>query len=69
MADGRADGLGQFWYSDETAETLALELLDGATEEMNIALVSAPSVYVKIRELKVSDALEGNEGDSETAWI
>lgn len=40
--------LSQFWYNDETAETLAKELLHGATLETVIAIISAPSVYPKI---------------------
>ena len=41
----------QFWYTDTTASTLAEQLLNGATSETNIAIVSAPSVYVKLRNL------------------
>jgi hypothetical protein len=41
--------LSQFWYDDETAETLAKELLHGATSDTVIAIISAPSVYAKIR--------------------
>jgi hypothetical protein len=40
--------LSQFWYDDETAETLAKELLHGATPDTVIAIISAPSVYPKI---------------------
>jgi EEF1A lysine methyltransferase 1 len=41
--------VSQFWYTDETANTLAEQLLDRATSETNIAIVSAPSVYVALR--------------------
>lgn len=41
----------QFWYTDATAHILATELLDGATEDSAIAVVSAPSVYVQLRNI------------------
>ncbi|KAK8222072.1 Protein-lysine N-methyltransferase efm5 [Zalaria obscura] len=41
----------QFWYNDKTAVTLAEQLLDGATSETSIAVVSAPSVYIQLRNL------------------
>ena len=41
----------QFWYTDETARTLAEQLLDGATSETCIAIVSAPSVYIALRNI------------------
>ena len=41
----------QFWYTDETARVLAEQLLDGATEDSAIAVVSAPSVYVQLRNI------------------
>ncbi|KAK4108206.1 hypothetical protein N656DRAFT_446691 [Canariomyces notabilis] len=41
----------QFWYSDETASLLARELLDGATSDMTIAVVSAPSVFVALKNI------------------
>ena len=44
----------QFWYSDETATELAAQLLEGATKEDVIAVVSAPSVFVQIKNLLVS---------------
>lgn len=43
----------QFWYSDETATQLAEELLDGAGKEDVIAVVSAPSVFVQVKNLLV----------------
>jgi len=44
----------QFWYDDETAVTLARELLDGAGKEDVIGVVSAPSVFVQVVNLMVS---------------
>lgn len=44
----------QFWYSEETANLLARELLDGATEETTIAVVSAPSVFVALKNILAS---------------
>ncbi|KAI5204196.1 N-6 adenine-specific DNA methyltransferase-like protein 2 [Aureobasidium subglaciale] len=41
----------QFWYKDETATVLAEQLLDGVTEDSRIAVVSAPSVYIQLRNL------------------
>jgi len=41
----------QFWYNETTATTLAEQLLDGASNDTNIAIVSAPSVYVALRNL------------------
>ncbi|KAG9229857.1 putative N6-adenine methyltransferase-domain-containing protein [Amylocarpus encephaloides] len=41
----------QFWYSDETATALADELLDGATAETTIAVVSAPSVFIQLKNI------------------
>ncbi|KAF2459510.1 putative N6-adenine methyltransferase-domain-containing protein [Lineolata rhizophorae] len=41
----------QFWYSDQTATVLALALLEGTTDESHIAIVSAPSVFVQLKNL------------------
>ncbi|TVY55011.1 Protein-lysine N-methyltransferase EFM5 [Lachnellula cervina] len=41
----------QFWYSDETALALAEELLEGAGKETTIAVVSAPSVFVQVKNI------------------
>ncbi|KAI8301595.1 hypothetical protein K4K61_008665 [Colletotrichum sp. SAR11_59] len=41
----------QFWYSDETANLIAGQLLEGAGEGMTIGVVSAPSVFVALRNL------------------
>lgn len=44
----------QFWYSDETADLFARQLLAGATAETNIAVVSAPSVFVALKNILAS---------------
>ncbi|KAF2130105.1 hypothetical protein P153DRAFT_366577 [Dothidotthia symphoricarpi CBS 119687] len=44
----------QFWYSDETAADLARQLLDGATDETKIAVVSAPSAFIQLKNLMAS---------------
>jgi hypothetical protein len=44
----------QFWYNDETALTLARQLLDGATDDTKIAVVSAPSAFIQLKNLMVS---------------
>ncbi|KAF9639431.1 hypothetical protein BFW01_g11237 [Lasiodiplodia theobromae] len=41
----------QFWYNDETATILAKQLLDGATDDTKIAVVSAPSVFIQLKNL------------------
>lgn len=41
-------------YSDETADLLARQLLDGATSETSVAVVSAPSVFVALKNILVS---------------
>lgn len=41
----------QFWYTDATAITLARSLLDGATKETKIAVISAPSVFLQLKNL------------------
>lgn len=40
-------------YSDETANLIAGQLLEGADEGTTIAVVSAPSVFVALRNLLV----------------
>ncbi|KAL2179464.1 putative N6-adenine methyltransferase-domain-containing protein [Thermothelomyces heterothallicus CBS 202.75] len=39
----------QFWYADETAGLYAKLLLEGVTENTTIAVVSAPSVFVALK--------------------
>jgi hypothetical protein len=41
-------------YADETATVLAEELLSGADEGTVIAVISAPSVFVQVRNILVS---------------
>ncbi|KAK0713799.1 putative N6-adenine methyltransferase-domain-containing protein [Lasiosphaeria miniovina] len=41
----------QFWYSEETANQFAHYLLDGCTAETTLAIVSAPSVFVALRNI------------------
>jgi EEF1A lysine methyltransferase 1 len=41
----------QFWYSDETATRLACALLADSTPETRIAVVSAPSVFLQLKNL------------------
>ncbi|KAI4245740.1 MAG: hypothetical protein L6R40_002268 [Gallowayella cf. fulva] len=41
----------QFWYSDQTAVLLAEQLLEGSTNDTRIAVVSAPSVFIQIKNL------------------
>jgi hypothetical protein len=43
----------QFWHSDETATVLARQLLDGATDETRIAIVSTPSTFIQLKNLMV----------------
>ena len=44
--------LSQFWYSPETAETLAKEALAAAGEGGSIACISCPTLYHRLREVK-----------------
>jgi len=46
-------------YADETAMLYAYQLLEGATADMTIALVSAPSVFVALKKVVVSFSLSG----------
>ncbi|OCL10449.1 N-6 adenine-specific DNA methyltransferas-like protein 2 [Glonium stellatum] len=48
----------QFWYSDETATTLAEQLLEGATDKTCIAIVSAPSTFIQLKNLVASGKYE-----------
>lgn len=47
----------QFWYKDETARTLARQLLDGVKGDSAIAVVSAPSVFVQLRNIISEDTV------------
>ncbi|KAK6537943.1 hypothetical protein TWF694_010839 [Orbilia ellipsospora] len=52
MEDFEADwNVSQFWYDEETSRALGEELVEGASEGTNVALVSAPSVFVKLKNL------------------
>ncbi|KAH8724633.1 putative N6-adenine methyltransferase-domain-containing protein [Phaeosphaeriaceae sp. PMI808] len=44
----------QFWYSDKTATILGRQLLDGATDNTKIAVVSAPSAFIQLKNLLIS---------------
>ncbi|XP_045196346.1 EEF1A lysine methyltransferase 1-like isoform X2 [Mercenaria mercenaria] len=44
--------LSQFWYTDDTAQRLAEEVLSIAGKEGRIACISAPTAYTKIKEIK-----------------
>lgn len=46
----------QFWYTDATARILARQLLSGADVDDSIAVVSAPSVYIQLRNLLNEDS-------------
>jgi len=46
-------------YSDKTAKTLAEELLRGADGKKAIAVVSAPSVFVQLKNLLVCYSRRG----------
>lgn len=43
--------LSQFWYSDETSDTLAQALLEGADKDTVICIASAPAVYAAITRI------------------
>ncbi|KAH8163250.1 hypothetical protein CIB48_g5007 [Xylaria polymorpha] len=41
----------QFWYSDETANLLANQLLDGTSDDSVVVVVSTPSVFVALKKI------------------
>jgi EEF1A lysine methyltransferase 1 len=43
--------VSQFWYTDDTARKLAQQLLSGASKESRIAIVSAPSVFLQVKNI------------------
>ncbi|KAF2000453.1 hypothetical protein P154DRAFT_522633 [Amniculicola lignicola CBS 123094] len=45
----------QFWYNDETATALARQLLDGATDDTKIVVVSAPSTFIQLKNLLATE--------------
>lgn len=44
----------QFWYTGETASILARQLLHEASDQTSIAVVSAPSVFIQLKNLLTS---------------
>jgi len=68
--------LSQFWYDNETAEILAKELLHDTTAETVIAIISAQSVYAKIKvilskstKLKSETSMPDKENISIRIWF
>ncbi|KAK0101530.1 hypothetical protein ONS95_006697 [Cadophora gregata] len=57
----------QFWYSDETAKALAEELLVGAGPATSIAVVSAPSVFVQMKNILAASGTD--EVQKPTLWL
>ncbi|CZS92698.1 hypothetical protein WAI453_006605 [Rhynchosporium graminicola] len=57
----------QFWYSDETAKTLAEELLVGAGSGTSIAVVSAPSVFVQLKNILAASSKA--ESEKPKLWL
>lgn len=41
----------QFWYTDSTATSLAKQLLENCTPETRICVLSAPSVFLQLKNL------------------
>lgn len=41
-------------YADETAELYAKLMLEGATSDMTVAVVSTPSVFMAVKNILVS---------------
>lgn len=50
-----------FQYSDETATILARQLLDGADASSLIAVVSAPSVFIMLKNIAVCCVLPASD--------
>jgi hypothetical protein len=48
----------QFWYTDATATSLAKQLLQNCTAETRICVLSAPSVFLQLKNL-LNDGWEG----------
>ncbi|KAI1175319.1 putative N6-adenine methyltransferase-domain-containing protein [Nemania sp. FL0916] len=49
----------QFWYSDETANLLAAQLLDGTDDDSVIAVVSTPSAFVALKKILSAPGYSG----------
>lgn len=45
----------QFWYTDSTARALARQLLEDVDSDSAVAVISAPSVYVQLRNILAED--------------
>ena len=54
----------QFWYTPETATTIASAILNSAKEDSAIAIVSAPSVYVALKKLLDQPSISASETDA-----
>lgn len=59
-AVGEDWSMSQFWYSDDTATTLAEEVIHEVGKEGRIACLSAPSVYQKLKQ----GVVDGTDGVS-----
>lgn len=61
----------QFWYTDAIATTLAKNLLRGCNGETRIAVVSAPSVFLQLKNLLANSQISssGEESFSKPAQI
>ena len=72
FTDGRKNITNNSQYSDETAATIAEQLLDGATDETCIAVVSAPSAFIQLKNLVVgafSESLRSSYKSFESSRI
>ncbi|KAI1739043.1 hypothetical protein F4680DRAFT_459528 [Xylaria scruposa] len=49
----------QFWYSDETANLLANQLLDSTNDDSVVAVVSTPSVFVALKKIMAASGYTG----------
>ncbi|KAJ8105401.1 hypothetical protein ONZ43_g7440 [Nemania bipapillata] len=49
----------QFWYSDDTANLLATQLLEGMTDDSVIAVVSTPSAFVALKKIMTAAGYSG----------
>jgi hypothetical protein len=50
----------QFWYTDGTARKLAEELLDGVSKASCVAVISAPSVFLQLKNI-LSESESGDD--------
>ncbi|CAF9927506.1 MAG: hypothetical protein GOMPHAMPRED_004418 [Gomphillus americanus] len=56
----------QFWYNEDTARTLAKQLLDDSTSETAVAVVSAPSAFIELKNILVGESrTEQNSADDD----